>query len=581
MPLTSLPPQPVAPSEVILESRAALRRRIVRHSARPMLVMAGVWFLLVLGYAHSAAPAFLVMSPLVMLGGQLSFTQVLLNAGLGPWSLVFALVLVPILGAGLGLVGALAVSGWVARLRPREFRLAVEVPRAAAERLALGYAAPALLAVLAAAVLAVAGVELPWKELTWGPIAGIGGAVAILAGVIAGVLPRSIRILDILRPDAGTAAGRTGAGSPSDEGTAASAAPALTAGDQEIVDIRMSPRTRVAPFPGPELRTLGALARRSVSLVAIPTGIVLWVTGGIGDLVVVIDRVSEDGAGGGTGRGLTLLAVGVGVVLAGLVAAACAAAPRLAVRLRRSSVSSTAAWDPRSDAAREAARPWQAKVTGSIMRLMAGAVLLGSVLWWPLGALAAPGSGIVPTTAIIGILVVSPLMLAVGRWVGDTDLWDVLDGRLGQYSLRRSPWALVAPEMGTRTQMADDPRNAPIAPPSAAFPRPGAALPSAIPPAGVAAHASGSVIPSSGTAHAGAITASSAGAAPVGATTGPPTGTAHPGRAVPSAAPGVFRRRRTVDLPDFEDRAARRRDPRHRTAVEHVIPDDISDLTRS
>ena len=75
-PLTDLPPPPrlaeepanlVPPEEILAESTAALRRRLLRRSWAPGLVLLGLWYVLLLLYVTGASPTFWFLSLLASL----------------------------------------------------------------------------------------------------------------------------------------------------------------------------------------------------------------------------------------------------------------------------------------------------------------------------------------------------------------------------------------------------------------------------------------------------------------------------------------------------------------------------------
>lgn len=455
-PLTNLPdptalPEdlPPLPREIMLESRSVLTRRILRGFWRSAIVLLVLWGLLVLGYVWATGPTIWVMTPLLatMSDGALGMIASLLRyslAGIG-----LALLVVPVLGTALSLAMVPVASRWAGRVDPRRLLRAADLPRVVASRVALCLILPPVAVVLALVVAVACQAPLHWGDLSYGALAGLG-----IGGVFIGcahlILRRTVRGPALVVPEP----------LPGDLGGRALAPEQVAAQDR-----RHLPPAGIEASP----RLLGRALLVTLRGTARWTGFALlgtmWLVFGLADFLIVMGRMADAVSRAEVGGDEMVYASTLpwstyvlgGLVLL-LVLGLFSVAPLLAVGLSRGARSQVT--DQRtvdSWSRRREVNPWEARVCALVAWIDAvgvalAAIALGIVLG-VLGELGALGW----IWVLFVVLVLAPLVLGGAHSAMREGLRDVLYGPEGRYMRRRTRWARLVPELGTRTQLAADP----------------------------------------------------------------------------------------------------------------------------
>src|SRR5699024_2044569 len=186
-PLRDLPPPQrlprestslVPPGEIIAESKAALRRRLLRIVWAPGLVLLGLWYVLLWLYVSGASPTFWFLSLLAALGDASYLDNAILSLGFTPSGARTAFMLVPAAATLLSLPTPLPAPALVAALPP-----------------------PVLI-VLALPVTVLLGMPQPWSGLGAGALSSwcLGIAALLLAWVWVRRLVPASKLLGITDP---------------------------------------------------------------------------------------------------------------------------------------------------------------------------------------------------------------------------------------------------------------------------------------------------------------------------------------------------------------------------------------------
>ncbi|UYG17300.1 hypothetical protein BRM3_02380 [Brachybacterium huguangmaarense] len=430
---------PAVPSEILLESRAELTARLRRGFWKPGLVLLALWLLLAIGYIHSASPTLWAFTPLLLATGGVPLTAVLSLVGFSLGGIVLLLVLVPIVGTALSFALLPVASAAAARVNPRRHLTAVGARRAVSTRIARVLVLPpvAAIALLLLAVLCQA--PLQWKDLSYGAIAGLAGGVG-LTWVASAIVRRLLDVPALLRPRDGE----------------------VTRSGKFREDAIAQDRRHLPPSgpvdPGPAvLRSLFVTVRSLVTWwgpVLLPT---MWLAFGIGDAAVFFTRISSS-LDTTIRTGLPWPTYAIGFLLLALLLAAMALAPLVAMRLAEpqralvTDLRTAPTW-----AQRAAVNPWEVAVcrtTAAIDTIAMGAATV----------LLAIGLGVAGTLdpmawtwITIDLVVLTPLTYPAVLRGMQGGLRDVVYGPAGRYMRRRTPFALIAPPIGTRTELAADP----------------------------------------------------------------------------------------------------------------------------
>lgn len=437
----------VLPERILLESRAELTRRVLARFPAAIPVLLPTWILLVLTLVLALAPTLWILSPLLWVSSVVEIRQFLSMAGLSPMGLVIA-AFMPLLGLALSLAMVPLVSRALSGMDPRRFLTEADFQRAVSSRAAWLIIAPAV-ALLALLVLAIAcQLPLPWHDLSYGVLSGL----CFSAGLIwcAQLLLRRTffapRLLGI--PDPRTLVLRT-AMNPE--------ARARTARRLQAQDRRHLPPTDHSPDPAMLGRSVLITARGALRWAAPALVICGWLVFLCADLVVVLPRLGDSSLSPVRSRlpWQSYLILGTVITLhLGVMALAPLAAMALS-RSQRAQVTdlrTAPSWEERIRV-----NPWERRVvvlTTAIVGLAAlGAVLLGAVL----SALAGAAGAITWIWIALDLLILLPLgIIGVNLALRD-GLRDIVYGPAGDYMRRRSPWSRIAPEIGTRAELAQDP----------------------------------------------------------------------------------------------------------------------------
>lgn len=468
-PLTDLPPPPrlpeenlalVPPGEILVDSRRALTRRMLRIVWVPALVLLALWYALVFLYVSGASPTFWSLSLLVglfephylrMALGSLGFT----SSGLWTTALFLPAAATAISVALLPLA-AIAISG----INPRHHLSEAGFQRTVATRITAVLMVPVLVVVAILMMLVAQPFGrvpfLHWPSLSPGPLTSLcaGLLVIMLAWISIRAWMSAPRVLGITP----AAALETTARLDRDHDARRRAAKQVLA--QE--------RRHLPPNPGTPEAT-GALTPRGLatSLLVQAGAWLRWVAPALLGLGVMIFGIA-DLVAVFTGMGQDLQAVQaaplnwptiVGAVLVALVAAVAAAlAPALAGVLARSQRGQVT--DQRSYPAwahRARVNPWEARVVGLAGWIVAGAALAAIAFTALLLELLTASTGLSWTWIVLGALVGVPLLGLGSSAALRSGLRDVYYGPAHRYMRREAPHALIAPDIGTRADRARDP----------------------------------------------------------------------------------------------------------------------------
>lgn len=467
-PLRDLPPPPrlpddpaslVPPGEILLDSTAEIRRRLLRRSWAPLLVLLGLWLVLVWLYVSGTSPTFWVLSLLVSLGDSSILRATLAELGFSGRSLLASFLLIPVLGAGLSLALLVLAPRGIASLRPQRFLSEQAFQRTVADRLTAVLMLPPLVTVLALPFTVVLGMPQPWKSLSAGALSC--WCLGILAVQLAWLLVR--RTLAVPRllglPDPATLR-RTAQIGTDHAARRAAAAQVLAQDRRHLPPSPGTPEEDAALTPQGAGRALRAMGRESLRWVVPAAAALGWMVFGVADIVTVIGGIlaadlTEVRSSSLTSSIVTLLLLGV---VGGLVLLAAALAPALAIRLSRSQraeVLDQRTYEEWGHRAR--VNPWEARVATLTGWLVAAAAAGGSVLFGIVLAIARTPAALEWAVVLSGLFVLAPLLGGAATHAMRRSLRDVLYGPPGRYMRRSTPWALVAPDIGTRTERAKDP----------------------------------------------------------------------------------------------------------------------------
>ncbi|WP_347042590.1 hypothetical protein [Brachybacterium nesterenkovii] len=436
-PLTALPPpprigpdEPALPDEILLESRRDLTRRLLRQVWKPALVIAALWLLLVIGYVQSTSPTMWALSPLY-LGSDISLGTLLRTLGLSPWGVTAALLLVPVLGTAASIALVPVASARIARLNPRHELTDLAFLRRIARTWARILLAPvaATIGVLGLAVLCQA--PLAWSDLSYGVLAGFAGGIGLTwcATIAARALLDVTAVLG-----------------------------ERDAGDALAQDRRHLPPS--APLDVP--RVLWRSLLEALRALAVTAGAVVlplaWLVFGFGDAVVVFGRVSDPSLGSRIDTGLSLATWFVGGVLLALAVAAMALVPWIAMRTAdglRSQVTDLRTYPAWND--RALVNPWERRVCMVIAAADTG-IALAALLLLVLSLAAVGGlDAMAWIWIVLDLVLVIPVLFGILLWRMRARLRDVVYGPASAHMRRRCPAARIAPEAGTRSELAADP----------------------------------------------------------------------------------------------------------------------------
>ena len=464
-PLTDLPSPPrlpeeethlVSPGEIMVESRREILRSLLRRLWAPALVLLGLWYVLLTLYVVGASPTFWLFSLLAGLGDPAYLRQAMSALNFTSEGLWTAFLLLPALATVLSLLGALLVPRLVAPLQPRRFLSETQFQRGVEDRTTAMLLALPVLTVLALPLTVVLGLPQPWTGLGAGPLSvWCAGLVALeLAWVLVRRTVPAARLLGITSHEVLHTEARIGT---DPERRRAAARQHLAQDRRHLPPNPGTPAADGARSPRGALTALALIARSALTWVLPALAGTSWLVLGIADLVTVLGSLSATGLSQ-VETPLRWQHLAVGLPLLVLVAAGCALAPALAVPL--SSAQRAQVRDQRTYAEwahRARVNPWEARVCALTGWLCAGWALAGTVLAAVLLPLLGAGTALTWVFLTLLALMVVPLLGVAATQAMKGGLRDVLYGPAGDFMRRETPYALVAPEFGTRADRAKDP----------------------------------------------------------------------------------------------------------------------------
>ena len=464
-PLTDLPSPPrlpeeethlVSPGEIMVESRREILRSLLRRLWAPALVLLGLWYVLLTLYVVGASPTFWLFSLLAGLGDPAYLRQAMSALNFTSEGLWTAFLLLPALATALSLLGALLVPRLVAPLQPRRFLSETQFQRGVEDRTTAMLLALPVLTVLALPLTVVLGLPQPWTGLGAGPLSvWCAGLVALeLAWVLVRRTVPAARLLGITSHEVLHTEARIGT---DPERRRAAARQHLAQDRRHLPPNPGTPAADGARSPRGALTALALIARSALTWVLPALAGTSWLVLGIADLVTVLGSLSATGLSQ-VETPLRWQHLAVGLPLLVLVAAGCALAPALAVPL--SSAQRAQVRDQRTYAEwahRARVNPWEARVCALTGWLCAGWALAGTVLAAVLLPLLGAGTALTWVFLTLLALMVVPLLGVAATQAMKGGLRDVLYGPAGDFMRRETPYALVAPEFGTRADRAKDP----------------------------------------------------------------------------------------------------------------------------
>ncbi|MFC7375036.1 hypothetical protein ACFQS2_10755 [Brachybacterium sp. GCM10030267] len=465
-PLVDLPPPRelpdestdlVAPGEIIAESKGALARRLLRIFWAPGLVVLGLWLVLVFLYVGGASPAYWLLSLLVGLAEPVLLRSTVSELGFSAGGLWTAFLVLPLVGAALSLATVPLAPLAIAGMDPRRHLSESGFQRDVATRITAVLLAPPILVVAALPLTVILGLPQPWSGLGPGQLMSLAlaaGAI-MLAWICVRPLVSAPKVLDI---DPASSVETTARLERDLERRRAAAKRVLA---QDRRHLPPNPGTRAASAglrPRGALTALALIARACVTWLGPAVVALSWVIFGITDLVSTISGMTQsDLSQVSSPLGWQMLAAAVPAL--GLVLLGVALAPGLAARLSENQRGlvidqrTYASW-----AHRARVNPWEARAV-SLTGCISAAAGLAGVALFAAGLMLLPGAA-TPTAwvwIVCDALILVPLLGLGAAAAMRGGLRDVLYGPAGNYTRRETPYALVAPEIGTRTQHAQDP----------------------------------------------------------------------------------------------------------------------------
>lgn len=464
-PLTALPPPPrlpeeethlVSPGEIMVESRREILRSLLRRLWAPALVLLGLWYVLLTLYVVGASPTFWFFSLLAGLGDPAYLRQAMSALNFTSEGLWTAFLLLPAVATMLSLLGALLVPRLIAPLQPRRFLSETQFQRGVEDRTTAMLLALPVLTVLALPLTVVLGLPQPWTGLGAGPLSvWCAGLIALeLAWVLVRRTVPAARLLGITSHEVLHTEARIGT---DPERRRAAARQHLAQDRRHLPPNPGTPAADGARSPRGALTALAHIARSALTWVLPALAGTSWLMLGIADLVTVLSSLSATGLSQ-VETPLRWQHLAVGLPLLVLVAAGCALAPALAIQL--SSGHRAQVRDQRTYAEwahRARVNPWEARVCALTGWICAGWALAGTILAAVLLPLLGAGTALTWVFLTLLALMVVPLLGLAATQAMRSGLRDVLYGPAGGYMRRQAPYALVAPEFGTRADRAKDP----------------------------------------------------------------------------------------------------------------------------
>ncbi|MGO1978460.1 hypothetical protein [Brachybacterium tyrofermentans] len=446
----------VPPAEIIADSKSALRRRLLRISWAPGLLLLGLWYVLLVLYVVGASPTFWFLTLLVSLGEPAMLRATTAQLGLTGGGLWAAFFLLPLFATVVSLaVTALAPSA-IAGMDPRRHLSERGFQADVATRITAFLLGPSVLAVAALPLSVAVGLPQPWSGLGAGQL--MAWTLAVGALLLAWILVRrTVSAPTVLGIEPAAALETTGRLDRDPVTRRAAAAQVL---GQDRRHLPPNPGTVAAGralTPRGALTALALIARAWLTWVvpaAVGLGAIIF---GIADVVVTFNGLLQSDLVQ-VRSALHWQMVAVGLPVLALVALAMAFAPGLAVLAaagQRSAVidqRTYPSWEHR-----KRVNPWESLVVALTGWFSAALALLGLVLFAVVLALLGAATALAWVWIVVGGLTLIPLLGAGASAAMRRGLRDVLYGPAGDYMRRETPYSLVAPDIGTRAQRAEDP----------------------------------------------------------------------------------------------------------------------------
>lgn len=446
----------VPPGEIIAESTGALRRRLLRICWAPGLVLLGLWYLLLVLYVAGSSPTYWFLSLLAGLAERAYFRAALAELGFTASGLWTAFLLLPAAATVLSLLAMLLAPGLVAGLQPRRFLTERDFQHEVSTRVTAMLMAPPTVIVLAWPLTVMVGMPQPWTGLGAGQLSSWSLAVGALPLAWLAVR-RLVGAPSLLGITAAAELEATGRIARDPEERRAAAEQARAQDRRHLPPNLDDPALRAAATPRGALAALAHITRASLRWVlpaaAGAGGMIFWVT----DVVTVFVGLTamdltEVSSPLRWQHALvvapTILIVLLGLALLPALAVPLAASQRDLVRDLRSHPE----W-----AHRARVNPWEARV----VTLTGWFAALWGLSWTIVAVIALDllqvANGVTVAWAVVTALVLVPLLGGAAASGMRSGLRDVLYGPAGDFMRRESPYALIAPEVGTRSDRAKDP----------------------------------------------------------------------------------------------------------------------------
>ena len=465
-PLLNLPPPPrvepedpglVPPAEILAESVRALTRRLLRLSPVPAVILVALWALLFLMYVLGASPTMWFLAALASLADPSFFRYTLTALGFSANGLWITALLLPVGATGVSLALLPLAARWIAGLNPRDFLSERAFQQAVSSRVTWVLIAPVILTITLLLLAIAVGAPLQWQSFSPGPLSMLCAAVLAVQAAFAGIRAwmRADRILQIPSADA---LERTARIDPDLEKRHRAAAAVLAQDRRHLPPNPGTPQARAAARPAGAWRALRLISARALVWVLPALASIGWAIFAMVDVTQVFSGMLEDDLLQVRGQPLDswMLLLGIPALL--VLAVAVAFAPALAVQLAGTSREGVidqrpyAQWEHRARVNR-----WEASAVAWTGGLVAGAciaVVLGHAL---LTTLVGHSTALLWTGVFVAVLIVAPLLAGAAVHAMRSDLRTVLYGPPGWYMRRETTAALVAPDIGTRTQRGQDP----------------------------------------------------------------------------------------------------------------------------
>ena len=464
-PLTNLPPPPqlppedpslVLPAEIIAESRRTITRGLLRIAWAPALILIALWYVLLVLYVAGGSPTYWGLGALASLAEPTLLRTIMYQLGFTSSGLWMAFLLLPVGATVLSLLLLPLATAAIAGMNPRRHLSEAGFQREVATRITAVLMIPPLLTVAALPITVLLGVPQPWSGIGAGPLTAL--ALAVVALQLTWVSIRgwvtAPRVLGIQS----AAALETTARLDRDLDKRHAAALKVLAQDRRhLPPTPGTPQAAGALTPRGATTALALILRSSLTWVVPALMGLAWIVFGITDIVVTFSGISDLELNPGPSP-LRWQALAAGLPLLGLSLLAIAMTPALAGLLSngmRSQVTDQRTYP--SWAHRARVNPWEQRVVNLTGWLNALIVLGATVMLGLALVLLDAVNGLAWVWMTLNVLVIAPLLGLAAAAAMRTGLRDVLYGPAGRYMRRDTEFALVAPDIGTRTERAEDP----------------------------------------------------------------------------------------------------------------------------